>query len=125
MANLTLSKIRFRNGLWEGRIEGKPTYGGRPMVEVRLFDEEVEGVLLAEGDRAGVWNISIPVPLSAVSEGVQTFVVFDKMEDSKLGDFSVIGGDPASDDMRAEIELLRAELDMLKRAFRRHCRETA
>jgi hypothetical protein len=29
------------------------------------------------------------------------------------------------DDLRAEVDLLRAELDMLKRAFRRHCLETA
>jgi hypothetical protein len=28
------------------------------------------------------------------------------------------------DDLRAEVDLLRAELDMLKRAFRRHCLET-
>jgi hypothetical protein len=26
--------------------------------------------------------------------------------------------------LRAEVDLLRAELDMLKRAFRRHCVET-
>ena len=124
MSNLTLNKTRFRNGLWEGRIEGKPTYGGRPMVEVRLQDEVLDDVTLSEGDQAGIWNISIPVPIHAIGEGVQTFVVFDKMEETKLGDFSLIGGEPANDDMRAEIELLRAELDMLKRAFRRHCRDT-
>jgi len=27
--------------------------------------------------------------------------------------------------MRVEMDLLRAELDMLKRAFRRHCLETS
>ena len=36
-----------------------------------------------------------------------------------------IAGEAVSDDLRAEVELLRAELDMLKRAFRRHCLETA
>lgn len=125
MTKLTLSKTRFRNGLWEGRIEGKPTYGGRPMVEVRLFDTVLEDVNLAEGDRANVWTLAIPIPAHAVCEGVQTFVIFDTMEDIKLGEFTLIGGDPASDDIRAEIELLRAELDLLKRAFRRHCRETS
>jgi hypothetical protein len=28
------------------------------------------------------------------------------------------------EDIRAEVDLLRAELDLLKRAFRRHCSET-
>lgn len=42
-----------------------------------------------------------------------------------LGDFSIIAGDAAGEDIRAEMALLRAELDMLKRSFRRHCRETA
>ncbi|MBT8153286.1 hypothetical protein KMP13_05150 [Epibacterium ulvae] len=125
MTDLTLSKTRFRNGLWEGRIEGKPTYGGRPMVEVRLFDTVLEDISLTEGERANVWNLSIRVPVHAVCEGVQTFVIFDTMDEVKLGEFTLIGGDPASDDIRAEIELLRAELDMLKRAFRRHCRDTA
>ena len=124
MPDLTLSQTRFRNGLWEGRIEGKPTYGGRPMVEVRLFDEELEDVVLTEGERPNTWNLSIPVPTRALGEGVQTFVVYDKMEEETLGRFCLIGGEPASDDLRAEVELLRAELDMLKRAFRRHCRET-
>lgn len=125
MPALTLSKTRFRNGLWEGRIEGTPTYGGRPMVEVRLCDDVLDNVTLTEGDRSGVWNLSIPIPTRAIGEGVHTFVVFDKMEDVTLGSFTLIGGAPANDDLRAEVELLRAELDMLKRAFRRHCRETA
>jgi hypothetical protein len=41
-----------------------------------------------------------------------------------LGDFAIIAGDAAGEDIRAEMSLLRAELDMLKRSFRRHCRET-
>jgi hypothetical protein len=32
---------------------------------------------------------------------------------------------PLEEDIRAEVSLLRAELDLLKRAFRRHCAETA
>ena len=36
----------------------------------------------------------------------------------------MITGEPVEDDLRGEIDLLRAELDMLKRAFRRHCIDT-
>jgi len=42
----------------------------------------------------------------------------------KLGHFTIITGVAMEDDIRAEMDLLRAELDMLKRAFRRHCLET-
>ena len=125
MTDLTLSKIRFRNGLWEGRIQGKPAYGGRPSVEVRLDDELLEDVRLTEGEVEKQWNLYIQIPQRAVSEGVHTFVVYDTARDSKLGDFTLIGGDPANDTIQAEVELLRAELDMLKRAFRRHCLETS
>jgi hypothetical protein len=38
---------------------------------------------------------------------------------------AIADGEALGDDMRVEIELPRAELDMLKRAFRRHCVETS
>lgn len=66
----------------------------------------------------------MPIPAEAVADGVQTFVIFDAAGSTRLGDFTLIAGEAVSDDLRAEVELLRAELDMLKRAFRRHCLET-
>ena len=42
----------------------------------------------------------------------------------RIGDFALMSGDALSYDIRAEVTLLREELDMLKRAFRRHCLET-
>lgn len=66
----------------------------------------------------------IPVPNEAVADGVQNFVIFDSATGEKLGDFTLICGEISGDDLRVEVELLRAELDMLKRAFRRHCVET-
>ena len=41
-----------------------------------------------------------------------------------LDSFALMSGDALSYDIRAEMTLLREELDMLKRAFRRHCLET-
>ena len=37
----------------------------------------------------------------------------------------MIGDEVYGVDLRAEMDLMRAELDMLKRAFRRHCVETS
>ena len=36
----------------------------------------------------------------------------------------LVAGDALAYDLRTEIALLREELDLLKRAFRRHCLET-
>ena len=122
MSDLTLTKIRMRNGIWEGRISGGT--GGRPDVMVRYLDQPVEGVRIGESPEAGCWDIAIPIPAHALTDGVHSFLISDAGDDSKLGDFTLIAGDPVADDLRAEVELLRAELDMLKRAFRRHCLET-
>jgi len=124
MSELKLTKIRMRNGLWEGRIHGADLNGMPPPVGVRYLDEPVEGVRLSENRDDSCWDISIPIPKHALTDGVHSFVIFDESNGEKLGDFCLIAGEPLSDDLRAEVELLRAELDMLKRAFRRHCLET-
>ena len=63
-------------------------------------------------------------PGRLLSDGVQTFLISDPDTGEKLASFAVLAGDALGDDIRAEMDLLRAELDMLKRAFRRHCVET-
>jgi hypothetical protein len=55
---------------------------------------------------------------------VQTFLITDTATDETLNSFSLLSGDALAGDSRAEITLLREELDMLKGAFRRHCVET-
>ncbi len=124
MSDLKLTKLRFRNGIWAGLISNAPGTGARPDISVMFRDQPVPGVELHEGEAAGEWILQVPIPAEAIADGVQSFVVFDAPSSSRLGDFTLIAGDAASDDLRAEVELLRAELDMLKRAFRRHCQET-
>lgn len=41
-----------------------------------------------------------------------------------LARFTLVAGQALEEDIRAELNLLRAELDLLKRAFQRHCRES-
>lgn len=124
MSNLTLTKIHLRNGQWQGRISGVGDAGARPDIRVTYLDQPVDSVDLQEGDGADIWNLTIPVPAHAIADGVQTFLIFDGADNTKLGDFILLAGEAMADDLRAEVELLRAELDMLKRAFRRHCLET-
>ncbi|MFY2825463.1 hypothetical protein [Ruegeria sp. MALMAid1280] len=109
----TLTPIRFENGLWQGHLQAD----SEPQVEVRYLGETLDGVRVSASDDG--WNLSVPVPVAALSDGVHCFVIVGAATSEKLGDFTIIAGSPAADDLRAEVELLRAELDMLKRAFRR------
>ena len=122
MSQLTLTGLRLRNARWEGRISSA---AGRPEIRVTHLSEPLEGVVVTPAPDAGQWDIAVPIPARAIADGVQTFLVWDAADDSKLGDFALIAGEALAGDLRAEIDLLRAELDMLKRAFRRHCLESS
>lgn len=120
---LTVSKARLRNGIWEGMINGAGS--DAPKVSVTHLDQPMEDVSLTRTEEDGQWRLSVPVPSDLLSDGVQTFLILDQDTGSRLASFAIAAGSPLSEDLRAEVDLLRAELDMLKRAFRRHCVETA
>ncbi|MVO15463.1 hypothetical protein [Parasedimentitalea huanghaiensis] len=124
MSELILTKIHFGNGLWKGKISNVPDTGAKPDIQVRYLDQLVEGVTVKEGSNGTEWDLQVPVPSHAVADGVHSFLIHDGATDTKLGNFTLIAGETATDNLLAEVELLRAELDMLKRAFRRHCLET-
>jgi hypothetical protein len=52
---------------------------------------------------------------------VQSFLV--QSDGVTLAQFTLVAGQAPDQDLRAELNLLRAELDLLKRAFQRHVRE--
>lgn len=122
MADAKLVKTRLRSGVWEGVLSG---VSGQPLLEVMHLEARVSGTSVTEiPDRPGDWAVRVPIPVEVLSEGVQTFLIRDAVSGDKLGHFTIITGVAMEDDIRAEMDLLRAELDMLKRAFRRHCLET-
>lgn len=126
MAELTLTKTRIRGGLWEGLLAVKGEEFYTPDLTVTLQDKPVEGVkVIPHGEVPGSWMVTVPIPASSLSDGIQTFLFVENNEQQTLGSFTIVTGEPLSDDIAAEVDLLRAELDMLKRAFRRHCVETS
>ena len=123
MSTLTLTPTRLRQGIWEGMV--KQSGSGVPQIRVTHLDITVPDVEVKEAETEGYWQVQVPVPTTALSDGVQVFVIADATDDTTLGQFTLIAGEALAEDLRAEVELLRAELDMLKRAFRRHCTETS
>ncbi len=124
MSDYTLTKVRLFEGVWEGVVARVRDGVGRPNLKITFLEQEVEGVSLSEGGEDGAWNLRVPVPDEAISDGVQTVLITDGDTDETLGAFALMAGEAVAEDLRAEVDLLRAELDMLKRAFRRHCVET-
>lgn len=121
MAELVLTKTRIHAGVWEGVLTGTTT---PPDIEVTHQTVELDDYILREDpDTEGQFLLSVPIPIELLSEGVQTFLISDRKSGDRLASFAVVTGQPLDEDFRAEMELLRAELDMLKRAFRRHCLE--
>jgi hypothetical protein len=82
------------------------------------------GFELTEKPDDNLWLLRVPIPKDAIADEVQTLVIGDKADGTRIGHFTLIASEALGDDMRVEVELLRAELDILKRAFRRHCVET-
>lgn len=122
---IELTKLRLVEGVWRGALKHSGRSDWTPNIEVTHLDFLVDGVTVQEDRAAGHWLVSVPIPANRIADGVQTFVIRDRREDVVLGSFSIIAGDALAEDIRAEMSLLRAELDMLKKAFRRHCVETA
>lgn len=121
MSDLKLTKTRLLAGSWEGVLTG---HSGDEAPDLHLTHQTnpVDGLVVEQvGD---VWHVRAPIPVDLIADGVQVFVITDAQGET-LNHFTLISGEALADDIRVEVALLREELDMLKRAFRRHCLETS
>ncbi len=122
MDDMQLTRTRIVEGVWEGVLTGTEQ---APEIAVSHLGQPVDGATVGEDpSHPGQFLVRVPVPVELLSEGTQTFVITDAATEARLASFTVVMGQPLDEDIRAEMALLRAELDMLKRAFRRHCVET-
>jgi hypothetical protein len=118
---LTLTQTRMANGIWEGMLTGA---GSLPQIEAFHQGRPLAGLTVTPvPGQAVTWAVHLPIPATVLSEGVQTVLL--QAGGEVLAQFTLVAGQPLEEDLRAEIGLLRAELDLLKKAFRRHVVETA
>jgi hypothetical protein len=117
--------MRLAEGVWEGLLTAPSTVSPR----LRLWHQDTllgePETIRSEQAQSGManWLVRFQLPSDRLSDGVQTFVIEDAESGDALALETVIAGEVLDDDVRAEVALLRAELDLLKRAFRRHCSE--
>jgi hypothetical protein len=124
MTNLVLTKTQLRQGIWEGLLTGAAT-DAPPKLSVTHQGTPVPDVSVGALENGVGHAVRIPIPSEAISDGMQTLLVTDAETGTQLASITLMAGEALGDDMRVEVNLLRAELDMLKRAFRRHCLETS
>nr|WP_281502753.1 hypothetical protein [Aliiroseovarius sp. F47248L] len=119
-------KARIQAGVWEGVLTIADTQGTPPELQVTHLSQKIDGLTaVPQPDQPGRYAVKVPIPAELLTDGVQTFLISDKNSGATLNSFSIVTGQPLETDIRAEVDLLREELDMLKRAFRRHCMESS
>lgn len=118
---MKLTKTTLLAGTWQGELHGAGA--SAPDLVVTHLGEQLDSPEVTLVGK--VWQIRVSIPADRIADGVQTFVITDASTGKTLNSFSIMAGDLVDDNIRAEVELLRAELDMLKKAFRRHCVETS
>ena len=112
---MKIINAELRAGVWTGELTGGSAEG----IAVLHEGKALNGVTTTALPGRDSTLIRVPVPAELISDGVQTFVVQDP-DGRTLTSFAILAGEVLAHDLRAEIDLLRAELDMLKSAFRKH-----
>lgn len=125
MSDLKLTRRRIRTGRYEGVLTTRARIKSEPELEIHFLDASIGDVSVTpDPDAKRTWNVRAQIPPHSINEGVQTYILRDAATGDTLDSFAIVCGEPLQEDVRAEIALLRAELDMLKASFRRHVVET-
>ena len=121
MSDLSLTRVRLQGGRYEGLLEA-----AAPVAIEAVHDGKVVAAarLSPEDSAPGRYRVALDLPAVVIGEGVQVITIRASQSNSVLDRITLISGDPLDQDIRAELALLRDELELLKHAFRRHCADT-
>ncbi|WP_425040385.1 hypothetical protein [Primorskyibacter sp. S187A] len=122
MSALDWTTTRLIDGVWEGVIAGMSQ---PPTLEAQHLGKPLSDAVDVQPHGEGAWVVRVTLPSDVLSDGAHTVLLQNVEGGETLDAIHVIAGAPLDHELRAEVQLLREELDMLKRAFRRHCIETS
>lgn len=115
---MKVTKTKLSAGLWEGVVSETAE---EPALRITHLQRDIPGAKVAPSKAEGSWVLQVPIPASVIADGVQTIVISEVSTGQTLCHISFAAGEALEEDLRAEVDLLRAELELLKTAFRRHC----
>ena len=116
--------LGLKSGIWQGLLQ-RPVAPGR-LVLVHLGARVGEARVTAQED--GVWRVAAVIPAQRLSDGVQTFLLLeDRGTEGEalhpgalhLASLHIVAGQPIDEDLWAELNLMRSEIDLLKRELRK------
>jgi hypothetical protein len=116
----TLTRLRLAAGTWEGRLTG-PAGTEPPSLAATWRGEEIGEPRLAP-EAPGQWKATLILPTALISDGTHTLAIGPRGGDPLCIE-TLAFGDPLEADLRAELSALRTEVEVLKRALRRHLAE--
>lgn len=110
------------DGVWSGILFGAAKGKKAPALEAVLEGAVLDGLeVTPRASMLSAWDVRLTLGAGFIQDG-SSCVVF-RLAEVELASFSVQAGPVTEGDQAAELALLRAELDMLKRAFRAHMRD--
>lgn len=124
MSQLEVIPFRLDHGVWEGRLSQPEDTQDAPGLEARYRGDIIADLSVNPAYEPGAWDIKLTLPAAVLSDGVHSVVLIDRDSEQILYRIDIAAGQNISEELRSEVALLREELDMLKRSFRRHCRES-
>ncbi|HMQ39634.1 MAG TPA: hypothetical protein PKC09_00045 [Paracoccus sp. (in: a-proteobacteria)] len=115
--------LGLKAGTWSGLLHraAAPAQAGL----VHNGERVAEARIAAAGE--GIWRIDVDLPAERLGDGVTSFLLFEEVAGDEapvgrgqpLASLSVSAGRALQRDLLAELDLVRAELELLKREFRR------
>lgn len=122
MAELKLE----RTGLKAGRYSARLTVQGQVPVLEFVHQEKVVATAQTSpiDGAADMYDVTAEMPVQVLGDGVQVLALRSAVDGTVLDRLTFLMGDALEGDFRAELALLREEVELLKSAFRRHCVET-
>ncbi len=121
MAEISLLDGIIRAGIWHGIVHSPAPE--TPALEIRhaggILQPRLCQRIAEQKDR---WRIEVPLPPDVLEDGVRCLLVVDAAAGHTLQTLTISAGTPLPGDLSAEVASLRAELEVLKAAFRRHAR---
>jgi hypothetical protein len=124
MTGEALVRVRLHAGRYEGVLTAENPANSHGLEAVHEGKVVAVATLVQDDVRPADWRVTIDLPASLIAEGVQVIAIRSVITGAVLDRITLMAGAPLDEDFRAEVALLRDELEMLKRAFRRHCAET-
>lgn len=117
-------KATVANGRYTARVSlpGHTDADSPPALDLRLRDRSLDGLEIAHM-RNEIWHVALDLPDDILTEGVQALLLTAQDGTQILHSYPIASGVTLSEDLVTEVALLRAELDLLKRAFRRKLTE--